>query len=72
MTDRPLTKEALQQALQDWYDRLGDVPVRVRAPMPRAHYEEWERLFEEAGNTEALAALRIAYEPTDDWDEEQP
>ena len=72
MTGQPLTKESLQQALQEWYDRLGDVPVPVRKPMPRARYEERKRHFEETGDEARLEYLVSCYEPTDIWDEEQP
>ncbi len=71
MTDQPLTKESLQQALQEFYD--GYAPdERVRKPIRRAYYEERKRHFEEMGDEARLELLRIAYEPTDIWDEEQP
>lgn len=72
MTEQPLTKESLRQALQEFYE-LGGIPTRgPRKPMPRARYEERERHFEETGDEARLEYLRVCYEPVDIWDEEQP
>lgn len=69
MTEQqPLTKESLQQALQDLYDGYQPDEL-VRKPIPRARYEERKRHFESTGDEARLELLRVCYEPVDLWEE---